>query len=209
MLRDGAGCSSDTRYALMLCVPAQARGRSPDSRMSSPHHKKAGATTGARLDVEARPGGMARRLDTDDNMDDNDNDKRQRLDILNQLDDMYAYLSGIPALPDDVPQQMISCFANGRYHNEFYVAVLAAVLDGFYITKMFSPERVTKLCKRYHLDPGDSFYLRTGYDLSDDSAQNLVMNKIDQCRPALVIGSPPYTMLSRLQQFSIRGHGDT
>ena len=112
---------------------------------------------------------------------------------MNQFDDMYAYLSGISVVHDDVPQQMYSCVANGKYYKESDVAVLAAVLKGVDITEICGPERVTKLRKQYHLVPGDSFALRTGYDLSDEETQALVMNKIDNHRPALVIGSPPCT----------------
>ena len=90
VLRDGAGSSSDTRYALLPRVPAQVHGRSPDSTTNSPDPKKTRATTSARRGVEARPSGTMRVLDTEDNM--NDNDKRQRLDNVNQFDDMYAYL---------------------------------------------------------------------------------------------------------------------
>ena len=172
MLRDGAGSSSDTHYAGLPRIPAQVHGRSPDSTTNSPDQRKTRATIDARLDVEARLVGVTRGLDIGDNLEDNDNDNdndnRQRLDIVNQHDDMYAYLSGIPVVPDDAPQQMFSCVANGRYYKESDVAVLAAVLKGFDITEIFSPERVTKLCKKYHLVPGDFFDLRTRYDLSDE-----------------------------------------
>ena len=68
---------------------------------------------------------------------------------------------------------MFSCAANGKYYKESDVAVLAAVLKGLDLTEIFSPERVTKLCKKYHLVPGDSFDLRTGYDLSDEKDASL------------------------------------
>ena len=74
--------------------------------------------------------------------------------------------------------------------------VLAAVLKGVDITEIFCPERVTELCNKYHLVPGDSFDLWTGYDLPDEKTQTLVMNKIDKSRPARIIGSPSCTMLS-------------
>ena len=146
--------------------------------------------------------------DNDDTMDDDGNDKRQRLDNVNPLDDMYAYLSGTPVVHDDVPQQMFSCFANTKYYKESDVAVLAAFLKGVDITQMSSPERVTKVCKKNHRVPDYSFDLRIGYDLSDENMQALVMDKIDKSRPALVIGSPPCTMFSRLQQLNLRVHRD-
>ena len=36
VLRDGAGSSSETRYALLPRAPAQVHGRSPDSAKNSP-----------------------------------------------------------------------------------------------------------------------------------------------------------------------------
>ena len=90
VLRDSAGSSSDTRYALLPRVPRQLHGRSPDSTKNSPDHKKAGATTSARQDVEDRPSGTTRVPDNDDGMDDDGNDKGERLANVNQFDDMYA-----------------------------------------------------------------------------------------------------------------------
>ena len=72
VLRDGAGSSSDTRYASLPRVPAQFHGRFPDSTKNSPDHRNARAITSARQDVEIRPSGTTRALDTDNNMDDND-----------------------------------------------------------------------------------------------------------------------------------------
>ena len=94
-----------------------------------------------------------------------------------------------------------------QYYKELDVAVLAAVLKGVDISEISSPEHVTKLFKTYRLVPGGSFDLKTGYDLSDEEMQALVMNKIDKSRPALVIGSPPCTMFSRLQLLKLHVHG--
>ena len=44
--------------------------------------------------------------------------------------------------------------------------VKSALLDCD-ITEVFSPARVTRACKPFGLIPGESFDLRTGYDLSD------------------------------------------
>ena len=52
---------------------------------------------------------------------------------------------------------MFSCAASGKYYKEPDVAVLAAVLTGVDITEIVSPERVTKICNKYYLVPGDSF----------------------------------------------------
>ena len=81
------------------------------------------------------------------------------------------------------------------------------VLCGVDITEVYSPARVTKLCERYGLIPGDSFDLRTGYDLSDPQTQARVVRRVNETKPKLLIGSPPCTMFSRLQQLNIHVQG--
>ena len=73
---------------------------------------------------------------------------------------------------------------------------------------MYSPERVTKACRKFGLIPGDSFDLRTGYDLTDETVQAQVKSKINKDRPRLVIGSPPCTWYSRLMQLNLAVQGD-
>ena len=85
--------------------------------------------------------------------------------------------------------------------------MLASVLKGCDITEVFSPERVTRLCNKYGLIAGDSFDLRDGYDLSDEKTQALVINRILTTEPTLVIGSPPCTCFSRIQQLNLHIHG--
>ena len=84
----GGGSSFDTRYALLPHFASQVHGRSPDSTKNSPDHKKTRAIHSASQDVEDRPSGTTRVLDSLDSMDDNGNDKRRRLDNVNQFDDM-------------------------------------------------------------------------------------------------------------------------
>ena len=81
--------------------------------------------------------------------------------------------------------------------------IMKMVLLGCDITEVFSPKRVTRACKRYGLIPGESFDLRTGYDLSDSDVQQYVRQRIEQSDPELLIASPPCTKFSRLQQLNI------
>ena len=81
--------------------------------------------------------------------------------------------------------------------------MLASVLKGHDVTEIYSPERVTKLCKKYGLVAGDSYDLRDGYDLSDERVQALVISRIQKTKPTIVVGSPPCTMFSRLQQLNL------
>ena len=57
------------------------------------------------------------------------------------------------------------------------MTILSAVLRGVDITEVFSPERVTLVCHKYRLTPGESFDLRNGYDLSDKEVQKEVIHK--------------------------------
>ena len=89
------------------------------------------------------------------------------------------------------------------------MSILSAVLRGADITEVLSPQRVATVCSKYNLTPGDSFDLRDGYDLSDERTQALVISRIKKSQPSMVIGSPPCTMFSRLQQLNLHVHGDS
>ena len=47
----------------------------------------------------------------------------------------------------------------------------SSVLRGVDITEVYSPQRVVEVCHKYKLIKGDSFDLRTGFDLSDPAVQ--------------------------------------
>ena len=67
---------------------------------------------------------------------------------------------------------------------------------------MFSPERVTKVCEQYGLTPGAAMDVKHGYnfDLAADRAK--AWKSIVEDAPMLVIGSPPCTFFSRLQELN-------
>ena len=73
---------------------------------------------------------------------------------------------------------------------------------------MFSPERVTELCSEYALVAGDSFDLRDGYDLSDETTKAMVVKRITSTEPTLVIGTPPCSAFSRIQHLNLHIHGE-
>ena len=49
--------------------------------------------------------------------------------------------------------------------------ILSAVFRGVDIMEVYSPVRVGKICKKYHLVPGESLDLLTGWDLSKQAEQ--------------------------------------
>ena len=168
----------------------------------------------------------ARPLDLGDDMEMEGDDKRPRMSAVRSCRAQKSYNHGEMSLSqeacrsdwlqhckdidvetDDGRQQLYSCVANGKLYNDHDVHILALVLKGVDITEIYSPERVTKLCRKYNLIAEDSFDFRTGYDLSDPATQARVIHRIQQSQPTLVIGSPPCTLFSRLQKLNLHVHG--
>ena len=85
--------------------------------------------------------------------------------------------------------------------------VLSAIFRGVDITEVYSPQRVVEVCHRYGLIKGDSFDLRTGFDLSDPDVQRRVTRRIVETNAKLVILSPPCTKFSTLQALNVHVHG--
>ncbi len=55
---------------------------------------------------------------------------------------------------------------------------------------MFSPERVTAVCKQYGLTPGQAMDIKNGYDFDLATDRKKAWASILQDKPKLVIGSP-------------------
>ena len=70
------------------------------------------------------------------------------------------------------------------------------------VSEMFSPERLTKVCKQYGLTPGAAMDIKNGYnfDLAADRAK--AWKSVVEDEPMFVIGSPPCTFVSRLQELN-------
>ena len=75
--------------------------------------------------------------------------------------------------------------------------VLFVILRGAHVTEVYSLKRVVEVYCKHQLVKGDSFNLRTGFDLSDPRVQSAV----------LVILSPLCTKFSTLQELNIAVHG--
>jgi hypothetical protein len=70
------------------------------------------------------------------------------------------------------------------------------------MSEMFSPERVTSVCKQYGLIPGQAMDIKHGFDFDLAADRKKAWKSILQDKPKLVIGSPPCTFFSRLQELS-------
>ena len=81
--------------------------------------------------------------------------------------------------------------------------IISAMIRNVDLTEMFSPARVVEACKRHGLVRGESFDLRTGYDLTNDTTQRHVKTQIEKSGTVLVICSPPCTKFSQLQELNL------
>ena len=70
------------------------------------------------------------------------------------------------------------------------------------ISEMFSPERVTTVCEKYGLKPGQAMDLKHGYHFDLAADRKKAWDSIIRDEPTLVIGSPPCTYFSRLQELN-------
>ena len=58
---------------------------------------------------------------------------------------------------------------------------------------------MVEACRKHGLVKGDSFDLRTGYDLSSETVQRQGLRQIESTTAQLIICTPPCTKFSRLQ----------
>ena len=74
------------------------------------------------------------------------------------------------------------------------------------VMEMYSPERVAKLCKQYGLRAGCSLDLTNGFDFDLLADRQRAWEILERDRPLLVIGSPPCTYFSMLQELNKHLH---
>ena len=86
--------------------------------------------------------------------------------------------------------------------------ILAALIRGVDITEIYSPERVTQACKKQNLVPGSALDLTTGWDFSRKDHRDKAFNVIRYEKPKLLMGSPPCTYFSMLQNLNLEIRDD-
>ena len=79
---------------------------------------------------------------------------------------------------------------------------ISHLLDSTDVSEVFSPARVAAACNRVRLVPGESMDIKNGYDFDILADRNRCWESIIRDEPLLVIGSPPCTMFSRLQELN-------
>ena len=70
------------------------------------------------------------------------------------------------------------------------------------VVEVFSPERVGQACARYGLQQGTAMDIKSGYDFDLAADWARCWAKIEKEQPTLIIGSPPCTLFSRLQELN-------
>lgn len=81
--------------------------------------------------------------------------------------------------------------------------LVSQILAGVDVTEIYSPERVVRVCAKYFLKPGSSLDLTNGWDFTKAAHRKLAIERIEKENPELIIGSPPCTYFSTLQQFNL------
>ena len=74
------------------------------------------------------------------------------------------------------------------------------------ITEVYSPERVNDVARKYGLSPGSSMDLTNGWDFSKKEHRQAAWNNIETEEPYVLIGSPPCTLFSLLQELNINNN---
>ncbi len=70
------------------------------------------------------------------------------------------------------------------------------------VTEIFSPERVASVCREFGLEPGLSMDIKSGYDFDSKKDRDRCWEALEHDKLTLVIGSPPCTLFSRLQELN-------
>ena len=81
--------------------------------------------------------------------------------------------------------------------------IIASVVRGVDVTEIYSPERVNKLAAKMGRVP-----LTNGWDFSREDHRRRAWRLIKETKPYMVIGSPPCTMFSMLQELNLHLHKD-
>ena len=81
--------------------------------------------------------------------------------------------------------------------------ILAKIIAGVDVTEVYSRPRIAAACQEAGLVGGSSFDLRTGWDLSNPHQQRMAIQKIMAESPRLLVGSPPCTLFSILQNLNL------
>ena len=86
-------------------------------------------------------------------------------------------------------------------------SVLDHIVKGVDLMEIYSPKRVAELAVKFGLVVGASLLLTNGYDFDKKDDQERAWRIARNDKPTLLIGSPPGTSFSMLQELNIAVHG--
>ena len=81
--------------------------------------------------------------------------------------------------------------------------IIASCIFGVDITEVYSPERINQVAKRWGLVPGSSMDLTNGFDFTKAEDRQRAWDQIKAEDPYLLVGSPPCTLFSMLQELNL------
>ena len=115
----------------------------------------------------------------------------------------------VPGLPDDQPDTKLRKLDDEMLDSmtEIDRKILAAAILGVDITEIYSPERVAKVAAKFCLRAGSSFDLTNGWGFNIAEHRRKAWSKIKDESPYMLIGSPPCTYFSMLQELNVAVHG--
>ena len=82
--------------------------------------------------------------------------------------------------------------------------IIASVIRGADVTEIYSPVRVNQIAAKLGLVPGYSLDLTNGWDFTSEADRKRAWKCIKETKPYMLIGSPPCTMFSMLQELNLR-----
>ena len=85
--------------------------------------------------------------------------------------------------------------------------LVTLALRGVDVMEIVSPERVTRVCRAFQLQPGDALDLTNGWDLSRVDHRRRALELRAKRKPFMVICSPPCTRFSNLNNLNVAVHG--
>ena len=80
--------------------------------------------------------------------------------------------------------------------------IISMALLSVDVTEVYSPERVAAVCSKFGLTQGSSMDLTTGWDFDTQADRSRAEKRINEEKPMLLIGSPPCTYMSILQELN-------
>ena len=86
--------------------------------------------------------------------------------------------------------------------------MMEAAILGVDITEVYSPERAAKVARKFGIQAGSPFDPMNGWDFNLEEHRRKAWTKVNEEEsPYLLVGSPPCTYFSMLQELNVAVHG--